>query len=143
MVAAERGVTLTLSDRSELGTAEADPRVLLTVLGNLVDNAIDAAVAGPQPGRIEVEILADGDRVRVQVSDSGPGIAPDAAARLFDDGFTTKPNAGERRRGLGLALVHRVVVQHGGRIDVSEGPGAVFTVEVPRRTAPQTAAVLQ
>ncbi|GAA3764729.1 sensor histidine kinase [Microbacterium kribbense] len=133
VVAGERGITLTLTDGSELGEAEADARLLLTVLGNLVDNAIDAAVAGVQPGWVEVDIRPEGGEIQMQVRDSGPGIPPEAAAMVFEDGFSTKPADGARRRGLGLALVHRIVAQHGGRIDVSHGPGAIFTVWLPRR----------
>ncbi|WP_308493153.1 sensor histidine kinase [Microbacterium terrisoli] len=131
VVAGERGIALVLTDESELGSDQGDSRVLLTVLGNLVDNAIDAAVAGSAPGRVEVDLRPVGETIRVRVSDSGPGIPPHAATQVFDDGFTTKPDDGVRRRGLGLALVHRIVVQHSGTIAVSEGPGAVFTVELP------------
>ncbi|WP_417564240.1 ATP-binding protein [Microbacterium sp.] len=131
VVASERGIVLALTERSELGAGQGDARVLLTVIGNLVDNAIDAAVAGPAPGRVEVDVRPVGESIRVRVSDSGRGIPPQTAGSVFDDGFTTKPDDGVRRRGLGLALVHRVVVQHGGTISVSDGPGAVFTVELP------------
>jgi len=135
VVAAERGVTLVLTDASDLAEGEADARALLTVLGNLVDNAIDAAVTGPAPHRVEVDVRCVGDSVRVCVRDSGPGVAPEFAEAVFEDGFSTKPDDGVRRRGLGLALVHRVVAQHAGRIEVSSGPGAVFTVTLPRHGA--------
>jgi len=132
VVASERGVMLVLTDESDLAEGEADARALLTVLGNLVDNAIDAAVTGPSPHRVEVDVRCIGDSVRVRVRDSGPGVAPEIAEEVFEDGFSTKPDEGLRRRGLGLALVHRVVAQHAGRIEVSSGPGAVFTVTLPR-----------
>ncbi len=135
VVAAERGVALALTEDSELGAGQADARALLTVLGNLVDNAIDAAVTGSAAGRVEVTLRVDGDDVLVRVGDTGPGIPAEAAALVFEDGFSTKPDEGVRRRGLGLALVHRVVAQHGGRIEVSAGPGAVFTVMLPRHAA--------
>lgn len=136
VVAAERGVTLTLTDESDLAEDEGDAGALLTVLGNLVDNAIDAAVSGAAPRRVEVDVRCIDDQVRIQVSDSGAGIAPDVADTVFEDGYTTKPDDGVRRRGLGLALVHRVVAQHAGRIEVSPGPGAVFTVTLPRHNTP-------
>jgi two-component system CitB family sensor kinase len=139
VVASERGVALVLTDDSDLPEGEADPRALLTVLGNLVDNAIDAAVAGDAPRRVEVAVRCDPDTVRVQVHDTGRGVPADATALVFEDGFSTKPDDGIRRRGLGLALVHRVVAQHAGRIEVSPGPGAVFTVTLPRLGATSAA----
>ena len=75
---------------------------------------------------------AAGRRVLVRVEDNGPGIPLDRMERIFQDGWSTKPERGTARRGLGLALVHRLVLRHGGRIDVRSGPpGAVFTVELP------------
>ncbi|UXY24427.1 ATP-binding protein [Streptomyces cynarae] len=50
---------------------------------------------------------------------------------MFEDGWSTRPERGTARRGLGLALVHRLVQRHGGTVAVSEGPGAVFTVVLP------------
>jgi two-component system CitB family sensor kinase len=65
------------------------------------------------------------------VADTGPGIPPGARESIFEDGWSTRPDRGTARRGLGLALVHRLVSRHGGTITVSEGPGAVFTVRLP------------
>ena len=64
---------------------------------------------------------------------------PGARQWIFEDGWSTRPDRGTARRGLGLALVHRLVQRHGGTITVSEGPGAVFTVvlPVPRPAAPR------
>ena len=138
VVAGERGVALVLTDESDLADGEADARALLTVLGNLVDNAVDAAVAGDAPRRVEVDVRCLGDDVRVRVADSGPGVPSEVADAVFEDGYTTKPDDGMRRRGLGLALVHRVVAQHAGRISVSQGPGAVFTVTLPRHCVGET-----
>jgi two-component system, CitB family, sensor kinase len=54
---------------------------------------------------------------------------------VFTDGFTTKPDTGSLRRGLGLALVHRLVQRLGGQITASEGPGAIFLVHLPTERA--------
>src|SRR3989440_8115933 len=125
-VAAERGVTLELTAESVLGEAPDRSRVLLTVLGNLLDNAIDAGRA------VQLDLVEDPvGGITVRVSDDGPGIAPDAAARVFQDGYTTKQPRGPLRRGLGLALVPRVVTQAGGTVRVRPGPGAQFTVLLP------------
>ena len=125
-VAAERGVTLELTAESVLGEAPDRSQVLLTVLGNLLDNAIDAGRA------VQLHLVEDPvGGITVRVSDDGPGIAPDAAARVFQDGYTTKQPRGPLRRGLGLALVQRVVTQAGGTVRVRPGPGAQFTVLLP------------
>lgn len=137
VVADERGVRLELSERSELAEGDADPRLMLTVLGNLIDNAIDAAAgAATRPARVYVDVRAADDVVRVAVHDTGPGVPAADVRRVFDDGFTTKP-AGARRRGYGLALVHRLVAQNRGDIAVAPGAGATFTVTLPRTRTPK------
>jgi two-component system CitB family sensor kinase len=133
-VAAERGVRIVLSADSALGEDPPHLRRLLTIVGNLLDNAIDAVVAGPPPAgghEVRLALVEDVDEVTVQVADTGPGIPPDAAESIFEDGWSTRPDRGTARRGLGLALVHRLVQRGGGTIKVSEGPGAVFTVVLP------------
>ncbi|MEV3906600.1 sensor histidine kinase [Streptomyces canus] len=133
-VAAERGVRMVLSEDSALGEDPPHLRRLLTIVGNLLDNAIDAAADGPPPtgGReVELSLIEAVDLVMVRVADSGPGIPSGAAESIFEDGWSTRPDRGTARRGLGLALVHRLTQRHGGTITVSEGPGAVFTVMLP------------
>ncbi|MEU0964827.1 sensor histidine kinase [Streptomyces sp. NPDC005917] len=132
-VAAERGVRMVLSDDSALGEDPPHLRRLLTIVGNLLDNAIDAASGGPPAGGREVllSLVEAVDLVMVRVADSGPGIPPGATESIFEDGWSTRPDRGTARRGLGLALVHRLTQRHGGTITVTEGPGAVFTVVLP------------
>jgi two-component system CitB family sensor kinase len=77
-------------------------------------------------------VVEDDDGITVRVADNGPGIPPGAVETIFTDGFTTKPATGTMRRGLGLALVHRLVQRLGGSISASEGAGAVFTVRLPK-----------
>jgi two-component system, CitB family, sensor kinase len=127
--AAERGVQLVLTDDSWLGDVAGNGQTLLTVIGNLVDNAVEAA-AGTSPGRVTLHLAENQDTVTVQVGDSGPGILP-TTEEIFRDGFSTKAPRADARRGLGLALVNRLVQRLGGEIDVSRGPGAVFTVVLP------------
>jgi two-component system CitB family sensor kinase len=136
VVAAERGVTLTLTEDSWLGDSPARVQALLTVLGNLVDNAIDAA-AGASPAEVTVRLVDDAG-ITMAVSDTGPGIPPGHLEWIFADGYSTKAGSDVRRRGLGLAIVHRLVRRIGGRIDVGEGPGATFTVELPGATVGRT-----
>ncbi|MEV6295907.1 ATP-binding protein [Streptomyces sp. NPDC004059] len=138
-VAAERGVRVVLGDDSALGEDPPQLRRLLTIVGNLLDNAIDAAGDGPPPagGRtVRLTLAEDGDGTTVRVADTGPGIPPGAHESIFEDGWSTRPDRGTARRGLGLALVHRLVSRHGGTITVTEGPGAVFTVRLPDFAVP-------
>lgn len=140
--AAERGVRLTVDGGSaaELEGALA-PRDLVTVLGNLVDNAIDAAASAPAPRTVDVTIGSeagvDGATTLVlRVADSGPGIDAWDTARVFERGWTTKTPHGPHGRGLGLALVRQIAERHGGTVAVGRGEagGAVFTVRVPGMT---------
>ncbi|WP_372410097.1 ATP-binding protein [Streptomyces luteireticuli] len=144
-VAAERGVALRLSPASRLPDEVADPRDLVTVLGNLVDNALEAASGGGRLAGmrgaerpsvepwVEVDLRVAGSTVVLRVSDNGPGVPAEARELVFTDGWTTKEPVPHRRRGLGLSLVHRLAERYGGSARVGErsGGGAVFTVELP------------
>jgi two-component system CitB family sensor kinase len=133
-VAAERGVRIVLGEDSALGEQPPHLRRLLTIVGNLLDNAVDAAAGGPAPTggpEVRLSVVEGITEVTVRVADTGPGIPPHAAEAIFEDGWSTRPDRGTARRGLGLALVHRLVQRHGGTITASEGPGAVFTVVLP------------
>ncbi|GGU60782.1 histidine kinase [Streptomyces albospinus] len=133
-VAAERGVRITLSEDSSLGDHPPHVRRLLTIVGNLLDNAVDAAASGTPPAAgpaVRLSLIETDSAVTVRVTDTGPGIPAGAAEAIFEDGWSTRPDRGTARRGLGLALVHRLVQRHGGSIDVSAGPGASFTVVLP------------
>ncbi|OLF05531.1 sensor histidine kinase [Actinophytocola xanthii] len=126
-VAAERGVRLRLTESSALGQVdEVLSADLVTVIGNLVDNALDAAGRGPQAW-IEVDITEVDGEVRVVVTDSGPGVAPEIAEEVFRHGFTTKA-AEQGERGLGLALIRQTCRRRKGSVSVD---GAVFTARLP------------
>ena len=133
-VAAERGVEVTLDPESRMLTGARDHTALLTVLGNLVDNAVDAVAAGPgdrQPRQVIVRIEETDREVILSVSDTGPGIPPDQLAQVFVDGYSTKAPRGGLHRGVGLALVHRLVLRAGGSIVVNSKTGARFDVRLP------------
>jgi two-component system CitB family sensor kinase len=109
-----------------------------TVVGNLVDNAVDAAGHG---GEVRVLVRQDDDgTVLVHVDDDGPGIAPADRERVFDVGVTSKGRDGDHGRGIGLALVSRIAGRRGGTATVTDSPagGARVSVRLPgsRQPAP-------
>lgn len=135
-VAAERGVSLRISPATLLPDRVVDPQGLVTVLGNLVDNALDAA-GGSEDPTVEVEVRAEGRTVVLRISDSGPGVPPDLRELVFTEGWTTKKLPAHGRRGLGLAMVRRLAERQGGsaRVGASAHGGAEFTVVLPEALA--------
>ena len=132
-VASERGIELQVGKGTRLPEDCPDARELVTVVGNLVDNALDS-VGSNGGGEIEVTIRDEPDGVLVRVRDTGPGIDPALMDVIFRDGFTTKVAAGTGRRGLGLALVSQTVKRRrGGWVRVENEGGAVFTAFLPHR----------
>ncbi|QFZ23701.1 sensor histidine kinase [Saccharothrix syringae] len=127
-LAAERGIGLRMHPGSALGAVdEALSTDLVTVIGNLVDNALDALDGR---GWVEVLVRSGPDEVLVVVRDSGPGVAPELAEEVFRHGFTTKA-AAQGRRGLGLALTRQTCLRRGGSVQVRNEDGAVFTARLP------------
>ncbi|MEU7719610.1 sensor histidine kinase [Streptomyces tibetensis] len=135
-VAAERGVALWVSDRTRLPDRLVDPQGLVTVVGNLVDNALDA-VAGTPHARVEVELRAEGRTAILRVRDTGPGVPPEHRELIFTSGWSTKKPPAHRERGIGLSLVRRLAERQGGSATVGEahGGGAEFTVVLPEALA--------
>jgi two-component system, CitB family, sensor kinase len=126
----ERGVQLALDRGSDLPAHLVPSEDLVTIVGNLIDNALDA-LAGGTGGRIDVRLAAAGDRVRLEVRDDGPGIPAEALDHVFEAGWTTKSGTATGRRGLGLALVHATAGRLDGRVEAANDGGAVLTVELP------------
>jgi len=127
--ASERGVDLRLSEDSWLGDTPEKVHAMTTIVGNLIDNALDAV--SPHGGRIEVVICEDEQEILIEVADNGPGVPEELREQIFLDGFTTKPAHDGIRRGIGLALVHRLVQRLGGSIEVAGAPGARFVIRLP------------
>ncbi|HET8980049.1 MAG TPA: sensor histidine kinase [Solirubrobacteraceae bacterium] len=130
-IAAERGVDLELAEDSRLPETGVDTAALLTIVGNLIENAVDAAAAGPAPARVTVRLTAGDAALTLAVSDTGPGVPAEHRAAIFTDGFTTKSGSGRRNQGLGLALVHRLVHGAGGTIRLERSDTTDFTVVLP------------
>jgi sensor histidine kinase regulating citrate/malate metabolism len=131
----ERGVELLVSEDSGLDDGllpeTLPPRDLVTILGNLIDNAMDAA-QGSARARVSVTVSAEDAELVLRVADTGPGVDPAHADLVFQRGFSTKPT-GPGGRGLGLALVRQAVQRHQGSLTVAEaeGGGAAFEVRLP------------
>ncbi|NKQ23881.1 ATP-binding protein [Streptomyces galbus] len=135
-VAAERGVALWVSDDTRLPDRLVDPQGLVTVVGNLVDNALDA-VAGTRHARVEVQLRADGRTAVLGVCDTGPGVPPEQREVIFTEGWSTKKPPAHGKRGIGLSLVRRLAERQGGSVAVDEadGGGARVTVGLPEALA--------
>jgi two-component system, CitB family, sensor kinase len=129
--ATERGVELVVSDDTAVKATLIDPRDLVTVVGNLIDNAIDAALAAPPPRRVTVTVRQDEAELLVRVADTGAGLDPAGLEQAFTRGWSTKPAGRPHGRGLGLALVRQVVTRHDGSVEVANDGGAVFTIRLP------------
>jgi sensor histidine kinase regulating citrate/malate metabolism len=135
--ARDHGVDLTVTEDSMLddaATVALTQGELVTLVGNLVDNAIDASRA-EAPGWVEVTVRGDEAELVVVVADSGPGMSADAFELARTRGYSTK--SGER--GLGLALVWQVIAAHGGTIGAENTYGSVITAVIPAHlpVAPQ------
>jgi len=109
--------------------ALVDSAQLRQCLVNLVRNASEA-VTSKGGGKVTMRTRRAGDRVVIEVEDTGVGIAPEVLPRLFDTFFSTK----EGGSGLGLALTQQIVKDHGGDLSVEStvGKGTTFTVSIPR-----------
>ena len=123
-LATERGVALRLLPDSRVGRMDDDlSRDLTTVVGNLVDNALDAVASRPD-ARVDVLLREDPDAVRVTVHDSGPGVPQEHADEVFRQGYTTKAASSDGGRGFGLALSRLVCRRRGGDVTVHNDEAA-------------------
>ena len=129
--AAEQGVEVSVSDDTAAPDLAVQTRDLVTILGNLIDNAVEAALAAQPPRRVAVSLRGADGEVELRVADSGAGIDPARVEDLFTRGWTTKNEAGH---GIGLALVRQSVTRNGGTVEASHDAalgGAALTVRLP------------
>ncbi|WP_404311660.1 GHKL domain-containing protein [Agrococcus terreus] len=139
----ERGVEMHVETHLEPGTHGIDPVDFVTVLGNLVDNAIDAAAeranaalatGGDAAAWVEVYLDEHDGHIVLQVSDSGAGVPAEQRDAAFGAGWSTKP-AGPHGRGFGLSIVRETVERLGGSVELGQaerGGGAAVTVQLPK-----------
>ncbi|MEO6587573.1 MAG: sensor histidine kinase [Knoellia sp.] len=135
--ASERGIDLRIADDADWPAGAVPVRDIVTIVGNLIDNAFDAVTDGSVTGqrRVDVDVhveTADGRQSLVLlVADSGPGLPPDTVELVARRGFSTKGQGSAGRRGIGLALVSQTVDRLHGSLEVTGPPGARFTIRLP------------
>jgi len=135
VVASERAISLRISNDTLVADELEDVRDLVTIVGNLIDNALDAVATNSATSSgerwIEVGVRVSDGSIDIRVEDSGPGIPEGDLEHIFEEGYTTKEPNDTSMRGLGLALVQQVVRRRGGSIQVVNRAGACFTVSLP------------
>jgi sensor histidine kinase regulating citrate/malate metabolism len=128
----ERGIALTITEDTHLPTDSDDVPLtgqeMVTVLGNLIDNAMEAC--DRDDPWVEVTVSQDDDTLLIRVADSGPGMDPRTFQQALQRGYSTKPGAGAHQHGLGLALVAQVVKRHNGTLTADLSYGSVVTATV-------------
>jgi two-component system NtrC family sensor kinase len=124
-------VEATLEVEPGLPDVEVNANQIKQVFVNLINNAAQAIASDAPSGRIWIAAKRVRDGLAVSVTDSGPGISDELAARVFEPFFTTKPEG--QGTGLGLSICQGIVKEHGGRLtlETRAGAGATFTVELP------------
>jgi two-component system NtrC family sensor kinase len=128
--AESEALTLIINLDENVGEVATDEMMVRQVLDNLLSNALDAV---GESGQITVSTLRTGERIAIEVADTGHGIAPELLVRIFDPFFTTKdPGKGS---GLGLAICYTLAEALGGALTVESKPatGSRFRLWLPRR----------
>ncbi|MDR7185631.1 sensor histidine kinase regulating citrate/malate metabolism [Microbacterium trichothecenolyticum] len=132
--ARERGIEWSAEIDPDAPRSVLSPVDAVSVVGNLIDNAMDAAAAAEAPRWVRVvfgRTPSSPASLRMEVSDSGTGVPAALRERIYEHGFTTKPGGAEGR-GVGLALVRSIVASAGGQLELRDDP-TVFVVTLPAR----------
>ncbi|RAN74475.1 hypothetical protein B5P43_28840 [Bacillus sp. SRB_336] len=135
----ERGVKLELSGSGTLPPGRLDARELVTLLGNLVDNAIDAAAGHSGDATVWADLLVADGTLTITVADNGPGLPTTDLDLLGRIGTTVKTSVAPGGRGYGIALIRRATAALGGTLTADNDGGAVMTAVVPLPTTDTTA----
>jgi len=130
-IASERGIDFRVSEDTVMTRSSLESEQLITLLGNLIDNALDAAAASPAGRWVSVSVTEQDAELVIKVHDSGAGVPEGIDGQIFQEGFSTKARPSRKRRGFGLALVRQVARRNGGEVSVVNEGGALFTVRIP------------
>jgi nitrogen fixation/metabolism regulation signal transduction histidine kinase len=132
------GVEVTIDDGGAPHPVRADADQIGRAVGNVAANALDAMEKAPVR-RLTVTLRAAARGCEeIEVRDTGPGLGPEALRRVFEPYYTTRGERGGT--GLGMAIVHRIVTEHGGSVSVRSAGGAIVTLRLPAGGPPATAA---
>lgn len=129
--ASERGIETKIEVEGDVPMVMADKDSLRSAFTNLLINSVEAT--NGESGRVDIRLSAESaDRARIEISDTGSGIAPDDIAKIFEPYYSTK----ETGTGLGLAIVKKAIDDHDGSINVTskQGSGTTFTIILPVKT---------
>lgn len=134
--ATERGIAWTADIAPDAPRSRLSPIDQVALVGNLIDNALDAAGAGAEPRWVRIGMRrTSAGALALTVSDSGEGVPAELREQVFERGFSTKP-VGAQGRGVGLSLARAVVDEVGGTIALDEGAPTTFRVVLPAEAAP-------
>ena len=124
--AEEKGIILEDRLDPRLPRLQADPNQLNQVLVNLIKNALEATETGD---RIVLATGSQDEQVWFSIQDTGKGMTPEVKEKIFHPFFTTK----DKGTGLGLAVIHKIITDHNGTIEVETAPGegSTFTIRLP------------
>uniref|UniRef100_A0A7C3V8E1 histidine kinase n=1 Tax=Desulfobacca acetoxidans TaxID=60893 RepID=A0A7C3V8E1_9BACT len=127
----ENGIQLVLDLDPRLPQMQFDPGHLRQAVLNIVKNSIEAMCEG---GTLSIATRREGEKVAVEIGDTGPGIPPEALEKIFQPFFSTKPKGS----GLGLAITQKIIEAHRGQISIASEPGRGTRVLLSLRLEPQT-----
>ena len=137
IIARKRGLTITHDRTDTILPVEVDRNKIQQVLNNLIQNAVDYS---PDGGVVRLRVDKERERIRVTISDQGPGIPPDVKKTLFQPfgKGSARKRSGDAGTGLGLAISKKIIDAHGGEIgvDSSDGAGSRFYFRLPLSDPP-------
>jgi len=126
-----KNIEMQIDIRTTLSEIPMPEWEICRILGNLIDNAVNAVLEKAKERKIHIEILDDIYSYKFRISDNGNGIKPDIKPQIFEAGFTTRKSGGE---GMGLNICKNIVTKYNGSLDVNSEDGeTTFVVTVPRK----------
>ena len=125
----ERGIALDMDVRTTLEGLPVPPWEICCIIGNLMDNAMDALTDTPN-GRIRLEVRESLRHFTFSISNNGPAVPPAMRQSIFEPGISTKGEG----RGMGLSIVRQTLAEFGGTIELTPEPETCFVVVIPRES---------